>query len=72
MPIPSPSRSVIERSIRINGINTHLMPKRFHDVPNRVRTSKYSLLSFLPINIFEQFRRLANFFFLVSRSTNVR
>ena len=32
--------------------------------PNRIRTSKYTLLSFLPKNIFEQFRGIANFYFL--------
>ncbi|ORZ41397.1 hypothetical protein BCR44DRAFT_1492316 [Catenaria anguillulae PL171] len=32
---------------------------------NEVVTSKYSLLSFLPKNLFEQFRRLANVFFLL-------
>ncbi|KAI9224443.1 hypothetical protein BC828DRAFT_373386 [Blastocladiella britannica] len=32
---------------------------------NEVVTSKYSLVSFLPKNLFEQFRRLANIFFLV-------
>jgi phospholipid-translocating ATPase len=31
---------------------------------NRVVTSKYTLLNFLPKNLFEQFRRLANFYFL--------
>jgi phospholipid-translocating ATPase len=32
---------------------------------NRVVTSKYSVLSFLPKNLFEQFRRFANVFFLL-------
>lgn len=32
---------------------------------NVVKTSKYSLLSFLPKNLFEQFKRAANFYFLV-------
>ncbi|CAJ0753486.1 2508_t:CDS:2 [Entrophospora sp. SA101] len=33
-------------------------------VPNKIRTSKYTLLNFLPKNIFEQFRRVANIYFL--------
>ncbi|KAI8447975.1 putative aminophspholipid translocase, partial [Phakopsora pachyrhizi] len=32
---------------------------------NQIRTAKYSLLSFIPKNLFEQFRRVANVFFLV-------
>ncbi len=31
---------------------------------NMVVTSKYHIWSFLPANLFEQFRRLANFYFL--------
>ena len=33
--------------------------------PNTFRTSKYTAATFLPINLFEQFRRVANFYFLV-------
>lgn len=36
--------------------------KRF--VSNKVRTSKYTLWSFVPKNLFEQFRRAANMYFL--------
>jgi phospholipid-translocating ATPase len=32
---------------------------------NGISTSKYSSLNFIPKNLFEQFRRVANFFFLV-------
>lgn len=31
---------------------------------NYIKTSKYTLLTFLPLNLFEQFQRLANFYFL--------
>ena len=31
---------------------------------NYIKTSKYNVFSFLPVNLFEQFRRLANFYFL--------
>ncbi|KAI9140278.1 hypothetical protein BKA69DRAFT_1167692 [Paraphysoderma sedebokerense] len=34
-------------------------------VSNKVITSKYSVVSFLPKNLFEQFRRFANIFFLL-------
>lgn len=33
---------------------------------NYVRTTKYSLATFVPKSLFEQFRRVANFFFLVT------
>lgn len=34
-------------------------------VPNKIRTAKYNIVTFLPKNLFEQFRRIANFYFLV-------
>ncbi|CEP15440.1 hypothetical protein [Parasitella parasitica] len=33
-------------------------------VPNRIRTAKYTPLSFVPKNLFEQFRNIANLYFL--------
>jgi len=32
---------------------------------NKIRTTKYTILSFLPKNLFEQFHRLANIYFLI-------
>ncbi|KAH8088928.1 phospholipid-transporting ATPase 1 [Cristinia sonorae] len=34
-------------------------------VRNKVRTSKYTVLTFIPKNLYEQFRRVANLYFLV-------
>lgn len=31
---------------------------------NAIKTSKYNIFTFLPLNLFEQFRRLANAYFL--------
>ncbi|EJD40340.1 phospholipid-translocating P-type ATPase [Auricularia subglabra TFB-10046 SS5] len=35
-------------------------------VRNKIRTSKYTLLTFIPKNLYEQFRRVANIFFLLT------
>jgi len=32
---------------------------------NRIKSTKYTLITFLPQNLLEQFRRIANFYFLV-------
>lgn len=32
---------------------------------NKIKTTKYTILTFIPKNLFEQFHKLANFFFLV-------
>ncbi|KDO35746.1 hypothetical protein SPRG_18891 [Saprolegnia parasitica CBS 223.65] len=34
-------------------------------LPNAIHTTKYTLVTFLPKNLFEQFRRIANVYFLV-------
>ena len=34
---------------------------------NVIRTAKYTPITFLPLNLFEQFQRLSNFYFLIIR-----
>ncbi|XP_017852723.1 phospholipid-transporting ATPase ID isoform X2 [Drosophila busckii] len=50
-----------ERRIRANDKEFNSQFK-YHN--NYIKTSKYSLLTFLPFNLLEQFQRLANFYFL--------
>ena len=40
-------------------------PSEHAQLANKIKTSKYTVLTFLPKNLFEQFRRLANSFFLL-------
>lgn len=45
--------------------NDHVYNSTFQYVNNYIRTSKYTLLTFLPLNLFEQFERVANIYFLM-------
>lgn len=47
---------------RIITINSGPQPTKF--ISNRISTSKYSLITFLPKFLFEQFRKYSNIFFL--------
>lgn len=49
-------------SIKVGGENHDKKPKA-HET-NRIKSTKYTLLTFLPLNLAEQFRRIANFYFL--------
>ncbi|CAG8475237.1 6966_t:CDS:2 [Acaulospora morrowiae] len=44
-------------------LDQHGEPKKSY-VTNKIRTSKYTLLTFIPKNLFEQFRKVANMYFL--------
>lgn len=45
-------------------INDRRLNRNFPD--NRVKTSKYTIINFIPKALFAQFLRLANFYFLIS------
>uniref|UniRef100_A0A2K6L0N6 Phospholipid-transporting ATPase n=1 Tax=Rhinopithecus bieti TaxID=61621 RepID=A0A2K6L0N6_RHIBE len=49
---------------RIVKANDREYNEKFQYVDNRIHTSKYGILTFLPINLFEQFQRVANAYFL--------
>uniref|UniRef100_A0A1I7XH78 PhoLip_ATPase_N domain-containing protein n=1 Tax=Heterorhabditis bacteriophora TaxID=37862 RepID=A0A1I7XH78_HETBA len=38
---------------------------QFKYADNYIKTSKYNIITFIPQNLFEQFQRIANFYFLV-------
>lgn len=52
---------MIRRRIKANDYVTN---SQYKYADNYIKTSKYTLLTFLPLNLFEQFRRLANTYFL--------
>ncbi|KAJ2856508.1 phospholipid transporting ATPase [Coemansia erecta] len=57
-----------ERTVYVNvnppktTLDTHGRPPQYP--PNQIRTAKYTPVSFIPKNLFEQFRRAANIYFL--------
>ncbi|XP_022106465.1 phospholipid-transporting ATPase ID-like isoform X2 [Acanthaster planci] len=54
--------SETERSLKANNREYN---SQFRYANNYIRTSKYNILTFIPVNLFEQFLRIANFYFLV-------
>ncbi|XP_024305835.1 putative phospholipid-transporting ATPase IM isoform X5 [Homo sapiens] len=51
----------VERIVKANDREYN---EKFQYADNRIHTSKYNILTFLPINLFEQFQRVANAYFL--------
>ncbi|KAK5981547.1 hypothetical protein GCK32_010306 [Trichostrongylus colubriformis] len=51
-----------ERRLRAND---RVFNSQFRYAGNYIKTSKYNLITFIPQNLFEQFQRIANFYFLV-------
>lgn len=59
-------RISLDTLISLNPLISFTTLKRFPNATiDRIQTSKYTLLTFVPKNLFEQFRRLANSFFLL-------
>ncbi|GMS92729.1 hypothetical protein PENTCL1PPCAC_14904, partial [Pristionchus entomophagus] len=58
----SANGSVNERRLRAND---QIYNKQFKYASNAIKTSKYNLLTFIPVNLFEQFQRIANTYFLI-------
>lgn len=58
-------RSVFQFSKCNNNTNEFSIVFRFIFQNNYIKTSKYTLLTFLPLNLLEQFQRIANFYFLI-------
>ncbi|XP_077593594.1 phospholipid-transporting ATPase ID-like isoform X2 [Stigmatopora nigra] len=56
-----PPKKEEERLLRAHDRNFNLS---YHYANNAIKTSKYNIFTFLPLNLFEQFRRLANSYFL--------
>ncbi|CAG9533965.1 unnamed protein product [Cercopithifilaria johnstoni] len=56
------TKSIPERILRANDREFN---EQFKYADNYIRTSKYNLITFVPLNLLEQFQRLANFYFLI-------
>ncbi|XP_068594421.1 phospholipid-transporting ATPase ID-like [Brachionichthys hirsutus] len=59
--IKKKERGQLERKLRANDREYNLS---FKYATNAIKTSKYNLFTFLPLNLFEQFQRIANAYFL--------
>ncbi|XP_050716966.1 phospholipid-transporting ATPase IF-like [Eriocheir sinensis] len=59
---------ITTRTVLVNGRPPENLPEPLKIpkyVNNQIKTSKYTWINFLPKNLFEQFRRIANFYFLL-------
>ena len=54
-----------ERTVTLHETHNPLKKKKPLFIHNKIRTTKYTILTFLPKNLFEQFSRIANFYFLI-------
>uniref|UniRef100_A0A914X167 Phospholipid-transporting ATPase n=1 Tax=Plectus sambesii TaxID=2011161 RepID=A0A914X167_9BILA len=59
-----PKPKPVEEKRRLK-VNDRTFNEKMKHANNYIKTSKYSLITFVPKNLFEQFRRLTNTYFLV-------
>uniref|UniRef100_A0A914ZBV5 Phospholipid-transporting ATPase n=1 Tax=Panagrolaimus superbus TaxID=310955 RepID=A0A914ZBV5_9BILA len=61
----SSQSEIVGEQERVLKANDRTFNAQFKYADNYIKTSKYNVLTFIPKNLFEQFQRLANFYFLV-------
>ncbi|TFK47398.1 phospholipid-translocating P-type ATPase [Heliocybe sulcata] len=62
--VPGERRNVyVNQPLSAMEVDHHGEPVKVY-VRNKVRTSKYTIITFIPKNLYEQFRRVANLYFL--------
>ena len=57
-----------QRILKYDNIGEYITPESQDELPfigNKIKTSKYSILTFIPLNLFEQVIRPANFYFCI-------
>ncbi|XP_074020549.1 phospholipid-transporting ATPase ID isoform X1 [Numenius arquata] len=59
--VRGPGRAEEERRVRANAREYN---EKFQYASNCIKTSKYNIVTFLPVNLFEQFQEVANTYFL--------
>ncbi|KAM3847610.1 phospholipid-transporting ATPase ID-like isoform 2-T4 [Vipera latastei] len=62
---PSAGRKTSKEEERCLRANDRAFNLQFDYAKNSIKTSKYNLFTFLPLNLFEQFQRIANAYFLI-------
>ncbi|XP_026576604.1 phospholipid-transporting ATPase ID-like [Pseudonaja textilis] len=63
--VPSADRKTSKEEERCLRANDRAYNLQFDYAKNSIKTSKYNLFTFLPLNLFEQFQRVANAYFLI-------
>ncbi|KHN73437.1 putative phospholipid-transporting ATPase VD [Toxocara canis] len=63
-------REVIPNCLSEPGVRRYQLHNYLHYCSNKIATTKYNLLTFIPKNLWEQFHRVANIYFVVIACLN--